>query len=247
MNRTSNKVEKIAIVGLPRSGSTIVTSFINSLDDALIVGEPYRMTGAERPPRMRARPTICHTRYGILNLFPRSDLGIFQQIEYFAQKVGASLYGFKECETPGYDVIDIIENCGSALDHILVTIRDPLKNLGSIKELTGPSDGPPSVRGLGDGSPSNSGFTDRFMKMVDIVDSGMGNPVILDRFIQDPAAEISRATGWQLVGKHEFKQYAGGGDPMAMTAKYIKTADRRAPYRGHIAEAEEAYARLLGL
>ena len=115
----------VAIIGMPRSGSTIVTAFVNALDLSSIWGEPHRSKMTK----------VFKTRYGDTPLDPKQDR--LEQMRKFAVAKGLRVYGFKEVWDMNLDVwpAEVASRYGNRLDHILLTIRDPLISYSSMVAL----------------------------------------------------------------------------------------------------------------
>lgn len=223
----------VAIIGMPRSGTTIITSFLNSLDGAIVVGEPHRMAMREAPDGFRW-PTIIDTRFNQFHIRPEED--VLQQIERFAEFNYLNIYGFKEACMGVLDPIRLVLGYGSRIDIVIVTMRDPRKTYNSMFLLS-PTGHPPPIYD----------FSDTFVNLVSATFAYQKfRPVILDHFRADPIRAIELATGWKLGGELNLKKYAGGGDPSAATTKRIIGVDRRAQYGGHELDiADEAYQEIL--
>lgn len=213
--------QRVAIVGMPRSGSTIVASYINSLDGALIVGEPFLQVQRPRPTA-KAWPTIVPTRYGSLNIPYQAS--VLDSIDDFAKYKPIQILGFKECMTAAVDVVDLVQHLLPVLDLVLVVLREPRKNFMSMRQLTPEGHIPLSVEE----------FNEWYIRLVDLtyLRTSKIQPLNLDFFRINPALELEDATGWDLAGEHAFRQYAGGGDTSARTAKSVAPVDQRVPYPG---------------
>jgi len=213
--------QRIAIIGMPRSGSTIVASYINSITGAMIIGEPFLQ--AKRPrPEGKEWPTIVDTRYGTLKI-PYGD-SVVGCIDEFAENKLVQISGFKECMTAAVDVVDLVEELLPRLDLVLVVLREPRKNFMSMRQLTPEGHIPLSVEE----------FNQWYIKLVDFayLRTSKIQPINLDFFRIDPALELSDATGWDLKGNHVFKSYSGGGDTNARVAQAVSPVDQRVPYAG---------------
>lgn len=213
--------QRIAIVGMPRSGSTIVASYINSINSAMIIGEPFLQ--AKRPrPEGKDWPTIVDTRYGTLKI--PYGASVMSCIDEFADGRLILISGFKECMTAAVDVVDLVQKLLPGLDLVLVVLREPRKNFMSMRQLTPEGHIPLSVEE----------FNEWYIKLVDLtyMRTSKIQPLNLDFFRIDPALELSDATGWDLEGNHTFKQYSGGGDTNARTAQSVGPVDQRVPYPG---------------
>ncbi len=191
------------------------------------------MARAQRPPGKGHWPTICDTKYGPLQLETSKD--VFLQISGFAARFNLVLVGFKECYVPMVDPVRLIDVYGDRINLVLLTLRDPRRNYMSMLQLTHPSARMPDAKM----------FNSQYLALCDLALRGMAKPIFLDKFRQDPTGEAKRASGLELIGEHEFGKYAGGGDPVGMTAKQVFRLDRRERYLGsEIDGAAEAYDRL---
>jgi hypothetical protein len=211
----------VAIIGMPRSGSTIVASYINSMPGVFIVGEPFLAANSPRPMG-KLWPTIADTDYGE-PLIIHQDRPVFPTIMEFVNKIGGiNMVGFKECWTPWTDPITIVEDLG--IHTVLVTIREPPKNYMSMYERRPPDTPPFSVRK----------FNAEYVRFCDFPRSyPVARAVFLDDFRLNPKREIERATGWDLPDHHKFTHFTGGGDESARVATKVKKRDTRTPYNGN--------------
>lgn len=217
----TGSAQKIAIVGMPRSGSTIVASYINSIDDVAIVGEPYLQAKRFRPAN-HDWPTVVSTRYGTLEIpTTRPPLDC---IEEFGGDAGLKIVGFKECRTAAVDVVDLVHELLPRLDLVLVVLREPRKNFMSMRQLTPEGHIPLSVEE----------FNEWYISLVDLtyLRTSKVQALNLAFFRIDPALELSDATAWDLEGDHVFKSYSGGGDTNARVAQAVSPVDQRVPYPG---------------
>jgi hypothetical protein len=220
---------RIALIGMPRSGSTIMSSIFNSVDGGFVVGEPHAMVRVQRPPGMSHIPTIMDTRYGTFQIRPGND--VLSQLVAIAEHVELKsdirmlCVGFKECWVPVVEPIQLVKNYLHAgrLSHIIICVRDPRKNYASIV-----------ARQFGVKGMSPEEFTDKYVKLIDYGMTGhsMVKMMIFERFIQDPLGEAMRATGFDISGEPELKMYAGGGDEAARVAKEVRNYDHREPVDG---------------
>lgn len=230
--RVSNPPIGIAVIGMPRSGSTIVTSLLNSFNQAAVFGEPHRSYD---------KPTVTEfpTRYGPLMLEPRVE--VLGQIEKFAMRHRLEMFGFKEVLDPLNNVlpIEIVEGYGERLDYIFVTVRDPRRNYSSLVQLG-------HAKSL-DMSPQ--AFTAEFRRFAEGILSFHLPPIIpvvLEKLRMDPMGHIRQVTGWEAPGQYTMQQYSGGGDPHAMKATLVMKTDYRPRYEGNeLDEADEYYNAIL--
>jgi hypothetical protein len=223
----------IAIIGMPRSGTTIVTSFLNSLDEALIVGEPYRMLRVKRPMN-RNLPNIFNSRYGELLFYPDRDALL--QIHAYAFKRSLKIFGFKETWTPDIDPIALVKLYGNWICATFVVIREPRRNYASMIENTPQGHVPVDV----------SEFNRAYTRLAESTSEPGFYSVPLASFMEDPVAAICKDTGWQISGKIELKQFVGSGDTSARSAKKIYKTDRRRPASGSLlGPSINAYQKIL--
>lgn len=224
----------VAVIGMPRSGSTIVTALLNSFNRAAVLGEPHRSFG---------KPTVTEftTRHGSLALKPQIE--VLGQIEGFAAEHGLNLFGFKEVLDPLNQVfpIELVEDYADRLDYVFVTIRNPRRNYSSLVQLG-------HARSL---KMSPSDFVTDYGMFIDAVIDLIHPqivPVILEKFRVDPLGHIGQVTGWPVSGTYQLKAYAGGGDPHAQVAATVERHDYRPPYAGaELDEADDYYNEALQL
>lgn len=220
----------VAVIGMPRSGSTIVTSLLNSFNGAAMFGEPHRSYG-------KPSPTKFATRHGDLVLRPKED--VLTQITRFALERNLDLFGFKEVfdSSMTIDPLNLVESYGDRVDLVFVTIRDPRRNYSSLVQL-----GHAKSLGL---TPEK--FVEEYKRFV--IELALWKkyvPVILEKFRTGPLEQIRRVTGWEVPGQYKMKQYSGGGDPHAMVATLVNRNDYRPRYIGpELDEADEYYNRAL--
>jgi len=212
---------RIALIGMPRSGSTIITAAVNSIGRSLVLGEPHGLARAQRPPGMSHVANILETEYGLFELKP--NFNVLEQIKAFAQNLLIPIYGFKEClVTRTVDPIRLVEGYGDELDMVLVTLRTPRKNYMSMLQMTNPAHIPVTA----------FKFATGYMELAEYTRKPNVHAIFLDRFRHDPVGELRRATGLNIVGDLEFKKFAGGGDVTARVAKKVYMLDRRASWPG---------------
>jgi hypothetical protein len=202
---------RLAIIGMPRSGTTITCSYVNSLDGASVWGEPHR--GQTRFPGVPLR-----SRYGDISLGKGEVLA---QIEDFARENGLSIYGFKE-PLDTYipvDPIEVASGYGDRLDKILVTVRDPGRNFMSMLALANITE-----KQVEEYATHYTRFTDFcFVEK-------RATPIILERFVKDPRGYMARKLGLPEPEKVSLKTYTGGGDGTATWSREIFPSDDRKRY-----------------
>lgn len=211
------------MIGMPRSGTTIMSSLVNSLDEALVVGEIHAMLRAPRPPGMLTVPTIIDTRYGAFQLYPGRD--VLLQINEIAihltihEDTPISITGFKECWVPTVDPIRLLGHYGDRLTHRVVVLRDPARTYASIREHS------KSVNDMG-----VIQFTEMFCELVEFGLKPDVGIMTYELFRSAPLKALNMATGLEVEGAVELKQYAGGGDIAARGSKEVRTWDHREPF-----------------
>jgi len=226
---------RVAIIGLPRSGSTIVASVVNSIDGSLIIGEPHRLTSMPRPRGFEKRPIIFHTRYGRFDAYKGSS--ILDQIDEFALQHDTTMWGFKECQTFMTDALDlVVSEYSGRIDKVLDTIRHPLTNYSSLNAL-----------GHRPWEPES--YNKAYASLVKYsMTNAIASPVVLELFRKNPVGVIESALGVSAQSAFPLKQYGGGGDTYASTAKKIMKEDTRPLWHDvdDVAESIETYDRLIG-
>jgi hypothetical protein len=226
----------IAVIGMPRSGSTIISSLFNSLDGAFVVGEPHSMVNAPRPFG-HDWPAIITTAHGTFNLYPRGD--VLEQIQTYGKKYGADIFGFKEVYTINSDPLEIIKHYGSRIDVTFVIFREPRKNYASIlankPDLSLPM------------SPLT--YISQFKSLVDICNPTLNTkifPISYELLTRNWVRHMYDAIGWSLAGKMELEKYPGTGDAEGRASKKIRTEIYRKPFDGNILrKADVAYNAVL--
>lgn len=225
INKWTRGVETIAIVGPPRSGTTIVAKYINSIGGVFIVSEPYQAALKPRPPRMKFWPTIVETEYGNFGIVPEQDA--WDQVKIFANRVepGLSVIGFKECQSPIVNAADIAGSLmdNKEVDRTIVVMRHPrlvfesmLWNTPEGHERTTPQE-----------------LAQMYDELYDLVDNYPEQTAIifLDWFRAYPTEEVQKATGWSISGLtiNTLDPLPGGGDPTALGSTSVSRIDTQRP------------------
>jgi hypothetical protein len=202
----------IGVIGMPRSGTTIVTSFINSLDRATMWGEAHRVVS-------KTFPRIMATRHGTGILMP--DMNVLSQVETFADKHNLLIYGTKDVyDSIVTDPVATYRSYGERYDHVFVTFRDPRKTWASMKAIG-------HARELG---MTEKEFIWKHNSFVNYcVRFRNATPIILERFRKDPIGYMSIQMGIEISGPLIFQQYTGGGDVHAMYDKSVRSVSSRIP------------------
>lgn len=223
----------VMVAGLPRSGTTVVASFLNSIEGATIWGEPHRSSGVSGGIPMR-------TRYGDANFSPRD--GVMDQIETFAAEKGLWLYGLKEVtdSTLGVFPMEIASKYDDRIDLVFAMVRNPRKTWASIHAIG-------HDKGLGW---SVDIFADEYIKFANFsLDNNKAVPIVMSRFIKNPRAYMQSKLGFEIVGSSKLLQYTGGGDPATVQpGSIIRNADDRPPYIGpELNAASELYKEVVNM
>jgi hypothetical protein len=224
---------------MPRSGSTIVASFFNSLDGAFIVGEPHSMVAAKRPFG-HDWPAMIVTEDGIFKLFPKND--VLEQIRQYGKVSGASIYGFKEVYTINSDPIEIIKYYKHRIDVVFVLFREPRKNYASAlankPDLSLPMS--PLV------------FMKQLETLVDLCQPTLNTkifPISYELLIKNPTGHIYDASGWEFDQNNDFiklKKFPGSGDAEGRGSRHIRPSNMRKPFEGDILrKADTMYGTVL--
>lgn len=209
----------VAVIGMPRTGTTIFSRYLSSLGMSLIVGEPHRMLQESRS----TWPIICDSPYGALFLRHYSDKPL-DQIIAFAKHHGIStMVGFKETWSNFVDPIDLIMEYSvyQPIHRVFVCVRDPVRTYKSILCNT-PEDREVLpverfafhyIRLVHACNPETSPFGDTDVTAID-----------LDHFRKWPRSYLENRTGWKIDGpespttRYGLVMYTGGGDVMARAA-----------------------------
>lgn len=221
----------VMVAGLPRTGTTVVASFLNSIDGATIWGEPHRSQAVSIPMR---------TRYGDADFSPIDD--VMDQIELFAAEKGLWLYGLKEVMDPTLGVfpMEIASKYEDRIDLVLAMIRDPRKAWMSIYAIG-------HAKGLGW---SAEVFANEYIKFTDLIlDNNKAMPVVMSRFIRNPKAYMQSKLGLKIAGDLKLLQYTGGGDPATVQpGSVIRNVDNRTSYIGpELNAASELYKEVVNM
>lgn len=215
----------VAVIGMPRTGTTIFSRYLSSLGESLIVGEPHRMLEESRSSSQGpvTFPIICDSPYGALFLRYYSDKPL-DQIIAFAKHHGVStMVGFKETWSNFVDPIDLIMEYSAyqPIHRVFVCVRDPIKTYKSILYNT-PEDREVLpverfafhyIRLAHACNPEISPLGDKDVTAID-----------LDHFRKWPRSYLEDRTGWKIDGPESpttqdgLVMYTGGGDIMARAA-----------------------------
>lgn len=185
----------IAVIGMPRSGTTIVCSFLNSLDRSSVWGEAHRVTWMQLP-------RIMPTRYGNGILYPYTE--VLGQMKDFAVYHDLLIYGSKDVPDLYIDPIEIVEGYGDRLDKVFVVFRNPRKVWKSMCSLGHTS-------GLGIKEADFIAMYNEYMKYCLQTDNAIS--VVLERFRNSPKGYMSAKLGYPIVGNSTLLRYTGTGSP----------------------------------
>ncbi len=220
----------IAVIGMPRSGTTIVSAYLNSQLGALVVGEPH---GIEKTAQHRSRLTtlpyrLSLTQYGELALYYFKP--VLDQIEEFAEIEGVSILGFKEAWTPDINPIKIIEENADRIDRTIITLREPRRNYSSILKHYS------LVSGI-----SAATFENHWKALYRYgVTNDKARFVILDQFRASPASSLQRASGLD-IREEDLLSLPGNGDAVARASTEIRKIDRQEKSVRMFPEIERLY------
>jgi len=221
----------LMVAGLPRTGTTIVASFLNSLDEAIVWGEPHRSIG-------RRGSFPVRTRHATFNFQPRASIP--DQINIFADGNNLWLRGFKEVLDTNLklDPIDLIAKYEHEIDLSLVMIRDPRKTWSSMLAIG-------HNKGLGI---SINEFSDLYIQYAEFCYSWDNViPIILSNFTANPTSYLKKKLDFDISGATKLLQYTGGGDPHTIQdGTIVHIADNRVPYVGdELDDASKLYERIV--
>lgn len=191
-----------AVIGMPRSGTTIVSAYLNAQLGAFIMGEPHSIERMAPVMNPNQSYHISDTQYGQLRLYQSKP--VMEQIEEFAEINGVWLLGFKEAWTPRVDPIRIVESYGDKVERVIITLREPRRNYQSML--------------------LNFSYIPALMAVTfeqhwkALYRYGITNDkakfVILDQFRADPAGSLQRASGLD-IRPEELRGLPGNGDNRA--------------------------------
>ena len=205
----------VRILGLMRSGTTIVASLFNSIEDALVVSEPHlALFNGESP-----LPFPCETRYGIIEL--RQDVSIVQTIVDFAEGAGLRLAGYKEVVSPLWaDDVLAIDGAGREWATIVV--------------LRHPDVAYESAQAMGWTYISIREWADTYLRLCDMVESGDARAIIYEDFLKDPLQEASSALGHPITGSPKLiPDMVGIGDEKAKGSYVVNPVPHRKRVKLH--------------
>ena len=207
----------IGIYGTPRSGSTILCSFFNSIERCVFVGEPHRSTGILRIP----------TRFGDIAMHIDNCTN---DIIAFGRKRSLLMCGYKEVYAPGTPNLlnEVMVDDARRLTFAIGIFRDPIKSYSSVVAL--------GHRARGARNPmSPQEFCGAYRDIYTAV-SRASNGILLtyEYFIEDPIGYINTKFPFEISGAlNMLPNQVRGGDPHAIKATEIKKVDSRIPYPRH--------------
>jgi hypothetical protein len=214
------------VIGLARSGTSIVTSYLNSQPNAFVVGEPTW-------PQEHNRNQLVYSRYGEIVFNKKAD--IFVQLAQLASKLELALVGIKEAWTPSINAIRVADRYTDIVDSIIITVREPRRNYQSMFD---------HFASIG---PVSSAMFERRYKM--LFEYGMNNPrakfIVLEQFKKDPVGILRKAVNFEIEEVEELQRYSGGGCKNVRTSTTVEDKEIREQSEGSYPTAEIAYRLIL--
>lgn len=216
-------LQRVLVIGLPRSGTSIVASYLNSQPNALVVGEPSW-------PMLAGKDQIVYSRYGDIHLSHKMD--IFEQLKNLSDQIGLQLIGMKEAWVPAVNAISIAQAYYDILDGIIITLREPRRNYLSMYYQFA-SIGPVAIA-----------MFERHYKMLH--QYGKNNDkvrfVILEQFKKDPFNVLQKAVpAIELEELTELSRYTGGGCRKARESTQVLEEETTGQSEQRFPVAELAY------
>jgi hypothetical protein len=206
---------KIIVCGLPRSGTTILSSFINSIPDSFIFGEPhweYKKTG--KTTFFLPELSSLSLKYKDKDLLPLDD-ALTTMEETF------KVVGFKETyrpeplriqdkDAPNNKLLDNYKKSGYKFIYIA---RNPIELLCSARNIFG-----------GDNTYWPRNIDIMIDSYVNFFNFTEGEQIInYDKFVLNPEIEFSRVTNLTIPLKIELRKdrIFALGDPRGYSSKEI--------------------------
>jgi hypothetical protein len=177
---------------MPRSGTSIVTSYLNSQEGAFVIGEPTW-------PQKAKKNQLVFSRYGDFVLDHQKD--IFEQLESLATDFDLSMIGIKEAWVPSVNAIQIANKYHDIVDSIIITARDPRRTYLSMYNKFA-SLGPVSL----------PLFERHYKALLEYgKETEKARFIVLEQFRKDPVGILRKASGLDIKEVKELHRYTGGG------------------------------------
>lgn len=203
------------ILGLPRSGTTIVASLFNSLDDGFCLGEPHWYVEAGH--ELAAVGKGCCGKVGHLwdQAAVEEPKSIYSQFIAPAVVIGGyNLGGYKETwrgDELGYW---LLEEHLSRVDFFVLVFRDPIECYDSQMGVGWPAD---------EWTPARAQMGDSYLRWLS--DHGRAVVVEYDLFRRDPLGHLNAALAgrFEIQGPVELQPTGWSfGDPRANRSRVIE-------------------------
>lgn len=204
-----NNPVTLVVVGMPGSGTTIIASFINSLERSIIFGEPTR-AGSN---------VTFKSRYEDYRFKPGDKL---EQIIDFGNRHDLLIRGYKEVwNVRHFHLIELVEGQRDKLDIVLTVLREPRRNYSSMMAMN---------HNRGTKGSTKQYIIYMYTSLADkILNDPLYVPIIYDEFIKDPFGTINTKLCWGVVGQMSLGNYVGGGHNSAMRSHEVKPVNSRPP------------------
>lgn len=205
----------VGVFCLPRSGSTILTSFLNSIDRSVFLSEPH---GRHQPKKK------IPTRYGDL-LYGETVMG---SLLTFSCQRELTLVGYKEIWHPIQEdrMWAILDKDFDHFDLIVTTLRDPLRIYSSISHTELPE----------------KKFNRVYIEFHEKMKSLQAKTVVLDKFRRNPSGHINTVLPFDVPRISLIPRQLQGGDPYAIRADKVDAAETREPWpRRNLMDAVRYY------
>ena len=189
---------KILISGLPRSGTTILTNYVNSSKNSFCFIEPhweYKLYGEKNfytDKKLRGIKQLYYHEDAPLPLDEALDkISSSYEIVGFKETFRSELYGEYLATLPNRTLIESYIAAGYTLIPI---IRHPLYVWNSYKKSN-----PPADSWISD----IQYFLDSYCEFTEMIDHR--RTVIYERFVADPAKELSDKTTLPIIGVNNIE------------------------------------------
>ena len=207
------------ILGIPRSGTTIVANLFNSIEDGFCLGEPHWLRKQEGPDAVaKAHGKVVGELEHWTEWADRHNMGYPAYIK-MTMAPGFSPYnvgGYKETYRPYTRLSeDLIRTHRHQVDFYIIVLRDPIMVMSSIKAV-------------GDDIWTVDMLNQAYQRMDELGQDDKAVVVVYKDFCQYPMAYLNARLPFTIHGLLEL--YATGhayGDPKANRSTTIEMSERK--------------------
>lgn len=236
---------KIMLIGLPRSGTTIISNYINSLEESVILIEPHLQYYKHHDKSFLNDFKLKNKTFPFISYFSRTPLDkIFSKLEPHYKIIGfketfrCQSFGMYDRKLPNEKLLAAYRDKGY---RIIPIYRDPLMVWNSLQRRS------PKIKEHW--SQNVHLFIENFSSFFCLT-SGM-KCVIYENFIDDPKGEISRALDKLIEPVSNFKtRDTMMGDETANSSLCVEKINRPRFYSEDSAKkivSSEAYGQYIDI